>query len=181
MKKMALYTLLALMAAIFADGCSSTQSLQEYYVDNAENPNFLSFDVPASILKLDNASLSEPQAAALRSLKKLNILAFRKTDANQAEFQLEKKNVGTILKNDKYTELMKMNTAFGKGTVKYLGDEDAIDEVIIFGSNDEKGFALVRVLGDDMNPALMAQLLQAIQQADFKGEGLEKIADFFKD
>lgn len=160
--------------------CSSTQSLQEYYVDNSENPNFLSLDIPASILNLENTDLTSTQREAVESLKKLNILAFKKTMKNADEFKIEKANVKAILKNDKFTELMKMNTSYGKATVRYLGDEDAIDEVIIYGDNDEKGFALIRVLGDDMNPAHLMQLLKAIQKSDYKGEGLEKIGDLLK-
>src|SRR5690554_6202683 len=124
--------------------CSPTQSLQEYYVDNAENPNFLSVDLPVSLLNMDKVSLTEDQRDALKSLKKLNILTFKKTDGNVAEFQKERSDVKAILKNEKFTELMKMNTSYGKGSVKYMGEDDAIDEVIIYGDNDEKGFLLVR-------------------------------------
>ncbi|MGF1560487.1 MAG: DUF4252 domain-containing protein [Flavobacteriaceae bacterium] len=172
---------LVFMAAAILMACSSTKSLQEYYVDNAENPNFLSFDVPASMMNLEKIEMGETQKEALRSLKKLNIIAFRKTEINGAEYKVEKENVNAILKNSKYTELMKMNTEFGKATVKFLGDDDAIDEVIIYGNNDDKGFALVRVLGNNMNPAHMAQLLEVVQKSDFKGEGLDKLGDLFKD
>jgi hypothetical protein len=161
-------------------GCSSTQSLQEYYIDSAENPNFISLDLPASILKLDEVDLSDSQRTALESLRKLNVLAFRKTDTNKAEYEVEKGKITAILKNSDFKELMKLNSQYGKGYVKYLGEEDAIDEVIIYGNSDEKGFALVRVLGKDMNPAYMMQLLQAIQKSDYKGEGLGEIGQFLK-
>ena len=167
------------LIGIFA-ACSSTQSLQEYYIDNTENPNFLMFDVPTSVLNLENADLSEAQRAALKSLKKLNILAFKKTTENTAAFEIEKANVKAILSNDKFIQLMKMNTSYGKATIKYLGSEDAIDEVIIYGDSDEKGFALIRVLGNDMNPAHMIQLLQAIEKSDYDGEGLKGLGKFFQ-
>ena len=74
---------MALVAgALLLAGCSSTQSLQEYYVDNSENPNFLVLDVPANILKLDETDLNSGQREALQSLRKLNILAFMKTEKN---------------------------------------------------------------------------------------------------
>ncbi len=161
-------------------GCSSTQSLQEYYVDNAENPNFISLDLPASILNLDEVDLTEEQRTAVESLRKLNILAFRKTSENSAEYEVEKTKVNTILKNSKFKELMKLNSSYGKGSVKYLGEADAIDEVVIYGNSNEKGFALIRVLGKDMNPAYLMQLMQAIQKSDYKGEGLGEIGQFLK-
>ncbi|KAA2217499.1 DUF4252 domain-containing protein [Maribacter aurantiacus] len=171
---------MVIVLAIIMGACSSTQSLQEYYIDNTENPNFLHLDVPTSILKLDEANLTESQKTALNSLKKLNILAFKKTDTNTPEYEAEKKQVKAILSNNIYTELMKMNTDFGRATVRYLGEDDAIDEVIIYGDNDEKGFALIRVLGNDMNPAHFVQLLQAVQKSDYKGEGLGALGDFLK-
>ena len=75
---------------------------------------------------------------------------------------------------------MKMNTSMGKATIQLKGDEDTIDEVIIFGDNDEKGLILVRVLGDNMNPASFVQLIQAMEKSDFNGKGLEQLGDLIK-
>ncbi|MGB5821514.1 MAG: DUF4252 domain-containing protein [Saonia sp.] len=173
-------SILSLILLLGLTACSSTQSLQEYYVDSAENPNFISLDVPTSILNLEEADLTNGQREALESLKKMNLLAFRKTAKNAAEYKIEKAKVRTILKNDDFVELMKLNSGYGKGVIKYLGDEDAIDEVIIYGDSDDKGFALIRVLGDNMNPAHLVQLIQAIQKSDYDGEGLGEIGKFLK-
>lgn len=160
--------------------CSSTKSLQEYFVDNTENPNFISLDIPTSILNLDETELTSEQKEALASLKKLNILAFKKSTQNVADYKLEKANVKKILANEDFNELMKMNTEYGRIVVKYLGDDDTIDEVIIFGDNKDKGFALARVLGNNMKPAHFMQLMQAIQKSDYNGEGLGEIGNLFK-
>lgn len=165
---------------LLLSACSSTQSLQEYYVDNSENPNFIFLDVPASILNLESEDLTEGQRIAVQSLKKLNVLAFKKTEQNTDLYSSEKAKVNAILKNDDFVELMKINSKYGKGVIKYLGETDAIDEVVIYGSSDEKGFALIRVLGKDMNPAYIMQLLKAIQKSDYKGEGLGEIGQFLK-
>ncbi|MGB5238044.1 MAG: DUF4252 domain-containing protein [Flavobacteriaceae bacterium] len=160
--------------------CSTSQSLQEYYVDNSENPNFISLDVPASILNLQEANLTKTQRQALESLKKLNVLAFKINSTNESEYQMEKAKVNSILKSDKFVELMKLNSKYGKGVIKYLGEEDAIDEVIIYGSSDDKGFALIRVLGDDMNPAHLIQLVKVLQTSDYNAENLGDIGEFLK-
>ncbi len=178
MKK--IYVSICCLIVVLVTACSSTQSLQEYYVDSAENPNFLSFDLPASILNLEKVTLTNTQTEALESLRKLNILAFRMTEDNVASYQVEKGKVKTILKNRDFNELMRMNTPYGKATIKYLGDTDAIDEVIVYGDNKEKGFLLIRVLGNDMKPENMMHLLEAIQKSDYKGEGLERLEDLFK-
>ncbi|MBC29215.1 MAG: hypothetical protein CMH48_00065 [Muricauda sp.] len=171
---------LILAVAVVLASCSSQQSLQEYYVDNKENPNFISLDIPASILRMDEVELTEVQREAVESLKKFNLLAFKKTADNTAAYKVEKAKVKEILKDDEFVELMKINSEYGKGVIKYLGDEDAIDEVIIYGDSEDKGFALIRVLGDDMNPAHIVQLMQAIQKSEYKGEGLGDIGKFLK-
>lgn len=178
MKKLKVYYVA--IALLILSACSSTQSLQEYYVDNSDNPNFISLDLPASLLNLDKVELTPEQREAVQSLKKLNILAFKKTETNGVDFEAEKAKVNAILKNDKYVQLMKLNSSFGKGVVKYLGDENAIDEVVIYGSNDGKGFALIRILGDNMNPAHLVELVQALQKSSYKGEGLEHLGDLLK-
>lgn len=171
--------ILAIGAVVLAS-CSSQQSLQEYYVDNSENPNFIAIDVPASILKMDGVDLTEKEEEAIESLRKFNLLAFKKTADNVAEYRAEKTKVKEILKNDEFVELMKINSSYGKGVIKYLGDEDAIDEVIIYGDSKDLGFALVRVLGRDMNPAHVVQIMQAIQKSEYDGEGLGEIGKFLK-
>jgi hypothetical protein len=168
------------MALFFLLGCSSTQSLQEYYVDSSENPNFLAFDVPANILKLDEGTLDETQLAALKSLRKLNILVFQKTTENAQAYKEENAKVREILKNSDFKDLMKLNTQYAKGVVKYSGDGDSIDEVVIYGDSGDKGFGLIRVLGDDMNPAHFMQLMQAIQKADVDGEGFKELVGLLK-
>ena len=171
---------LFVVVALVLASCSSQQSLQEYYVDNSENPNFIALDLPASILKMESANLTAAQLEAVESLRKFNMLAFKKTSENVAEYKAEKAKVKEILKDEEFVELMKINSQYGKGVIKYLGEEDAIDEVIIYGDSKDMGFALVRVLGKDMNPAHIVQLMQAIQQSDYNGEGLGEIGKFLK-
>ena len=167
-----------MMVVIFGltmSSCSSEQSLQEYYIANAENPNFMSFDLPSSLLNLEKANLSASEKEAASSLKKLNILAFEKKPDNEADYLVQKKTIKSILKGSDYSELMKMNTPFGKATLQLKEDE-----VIIYGDNDEKGLVLVRVLGDDMNPASFVQLIQAMEKSNFEGKGLEQLGDLIK-
>lgn len=174
------HSIIGLFLSLLFIGCSSTQSLQEYYIDSAENPNFLSVDLPVSLFDFKKAELSNEEVKALESVEKMNVLAFKIDDKNTVEYKTEKTKVKAILKNPEFTELMKMNTSMGKATIKYLGEDDAIDEVIVYGDSKEKGFVLVRVLGDDMNPANLGQLLKAIEKSDFDGDGFKKIGEFFK-
>ena len=178
MKKV--YWVLVMVLGFIISSCSSEQSLQQYFIASAENPNFMSFDLPSSLLNLEKAELSETQKKAASSLKKLNILAFQKKEHNTADYEVQKAAIKTILKSSDFSELMKMNTSFGKATIQLKGDDDTIDEIIIYGDNDEKGLILVRVLGDDMNPANFVQLIQAMEKSDFNGKGLEQLGNLIK-
>jgi len=177
MKYISLFT--GLIFVFLLNSCSSEQSIQEYYVSNAENPNFISFDLPPSLLNIDQAGLTAQQKQSLGTLKKLNILAFQKKEENSTDFELEKNKVKSILKNADYSELMKMNTDFGKATIQVKGDDDTLDELIIYGNNNEKGFVLIRVLGDDMNPASLIQIMQVMQKSGNSGKGLERLGEIF--
>lgn len=160
--------------------CSDQLSLQEYYVNKAENPNFISFDLPASLLQVADSSMSEQQREAYNSLKKLNVLAFKVNSDNRTDFQEEKAQVNQILKDTRYQELMRLNSGENKGVVKYLGDDDLIQELIIYGANDSLGFALIRVLGKDMKPENMMQLASVIQKGSVDGKGLGQLKGFFQ-
>ncbi len=171
---------LTILLVLVLSSCSSRQSLQEYFVANSENPNFLSLDLPASLLNLEKVELSGSEREALNSLKKMNVLAFKKNDTNSDEFETEKAKVKAILAHEKFTELMKLKSGYGNGVIKYIGTDEVIDEVIVYGDNDDKGFMLIRILGKDMKPANLAKFMQAVQKSDYKGEGLSDIVDFFK-
>lgn len=171
---------ISIVLFIILSSCSSEQSLQQYYVNNAENPNFLSFDLPASLLNLEKVELNEEEKEAVSSLKKLNVLAFQKKEDNNTAYIVEKAAIKAILKGPDFSELMKMNTEFGRATIRLKGDDDAIDEIVIYGDNDEKGFILIRVLGTNMNPANFVQLIKAMEKSNFVGKGLEQLGDLIK-
>lgn len=143
--------------------CDTNPSLQKYYVDSKENNEFISVDLPSSILQLQEENMTEELKGTLQTIKKLNFLALQLTETNKELYTSEKEKVRKILKSDKYKQLMRMNSGKGSITVNYLGNEEAIDEVIVFGADDSKGFALVRVIGENMNPSDILKLTQEIQ------------------
>ena len=63
--------------------------------------------------------------------------------------------------------------------VNFLGEADAIDEIIIYGSDKELGFALVRVLGNKMDPAKMMKLVNEVNLDDDSGS-MQQIGAFMK-
>ena len=174
------YTLFSLLAVIMLVSCNNGESLQTYFVDNQETPDFISADLPTSIVELDESTLTEDQKIAYKSVKRLNFLGYKIKENNLATYNSELLKVKNILKDEKYNELIEFNDSGNKIVVKYLGDDDSAEEVIIFGSSQEMGFGIVRVLGDDMRPEQMAALVNALQNADFDQSKLNGITDFFK-
>ena len=163
MKTFLKVSMVAFASVILTIACESKPSLQKYYVDSKENNAFISVDLPANIIELKDENVSEEVKNTLKTIKKVNFLALQVDETNQELFDVEKEKVKEILKNPSYKQLMRMKTADGNVTVNYLGTEDAINEVIIFGSDSKRGFALVRVLGENMNPADIMSVAQEIK------------------
>lgn len=161
--------------------CNQGPTLQTYYVDNELKPGFASFDVPTSFVNLEKVDMTDEQKDAYNSVDKLNILTFMKEDTEAEDYKLELEKVKAILKDPKYEELMRGgNSADGKFVVKFLGDIDNIDELIIFGNANNKGFMIARILGDDMNAGKLMSLSSILENANYEDTNLNAIKDFFK-
>ncbi|MDX1471340.1 MAG: DUF4252 domain-containing protein, partial [Flavobacteriaceae bacterium] len=128
--------------------CDQGPSLQKFYVDNELKPGFTSLDIPTSFLNIDESKLSDVQRQAYESVDKLNMLGFFLNDENQEEYEMELAKITEILKDPQYEELMRGgNSTDGKFVVKFVGEVDEIDELILFGHANDKGFAVIRILG----------------------------------
>ncbi len=161
--------------------CNQGPTLQTYYVDNELKPGFASFDVPTSLINVEDVEMTDDQRDAYESVDKLNVLTYMIENTEAAEYKLELDKVKTILKDSKYEELMRGgNSTDGKFIVKYLGDVESIDELIVFGNANNKGFMIARVLGDDMSVAKLMSLQSVLQNAKLEDTNLNSLTDFFK-
>ncbi len=171
---------LCLLVTVFMS-CNQGRTLQTYYVDNELKPGFLSFDVPSSFVNVEHVDLTEEQKEAYESVNKLNILAYKTDQTNVDDYTIELNKINTILKDEKYQELMRGGSpSDGKFVVKYLGDVDNIDELIIFGNANDKGFLIARVLGDDMNAGKLLSLRNVLDKVKFEDSQLGNLKNFFK-
>ena len=160
--------------------CNDGKSLQTYFVENQETSNFISQDIPISMVKIDDSKFTDEQKEAYNSVKRLNFLGYR-VDGTEAEtFKAELAKVKTILNDEKYNDLMEFSDKGNKIIVKYIGTDDDADEVVVFGSAKEYGFGIVRVLGDDMNPDKMVTLVSAMQSANVDENQIQDFMNFFK-
>lgn len=172
---MRIFNAIIVVLSLVCTSCDKSTSLQEYYVENQNNQQFLALDVPASLLTGDNSALSAEQKSTLETIKKINLLGFPMNDENRSRFEEEKSRLSTILQDGKYHTLMKYGGGTRKAELYYSGEEDAIDELIVFGYDEERGFGVARVIGDDMDPEAMIKLLRSLEKGDLNIEGLQTL------
>lgn len=146
--------------------CKSEKSLEHYFIENEDNNDVVIVDVPVSLVK-NTVNLSKEDEKAVKSIKKLNVLYLKKNADNKTEFEKQKKTLKEILKSDKYQTLSKLKSGKTKIDIKFIGTDDAIDEVVLFATNNDNGFLLARILGDKMNPENMQALIKNVQNINF--------------
>jgi Domain of unknown function (DUF4252) len=178
---MRVITFLAIALSLLLFSCNSEPSLQKYFVDNQEKPGFVVVDVSPSILNLDKTKLTADQSKALSSFEKMNILAYRINDKNKSEFDVERKKINEILKDTtNYQQLMKFGSGKDGASISFIGDEDHIDEFILYGSKSDNGFAVVRIIGKDMNPADAMTFLSVLKESNIDMKQLESLKGLMK-
>lgn len=151
-----------LVMAIFASSCDNKQTLQEYLVETQEKNGFITVDVPVNFIKPKSLDVSEDIQETIKSIRKVNLVALP-YQGNEETYIAEKDKLSGILKgNDKYKSLMRMNTQGMKVSIYYTGDTDAIDEVIAFGYGKEVGVGIARILGEDMDPSKIIEMMNNI-------------------
>ena len=166
------------LIALSMISCNSEPSLQKYFVEKQDDDKFLKIDLATSRLQSEDANFSQEEKEVLNSVKKINVVAYP-LKGNTAEYEVERKKVQAILANEKYQTLMKMGSNKSGATLKYTGEEEAIDELIVFASDNEKGFAIFRLIGDNMEPDNLLKLMNSIDRGDIDPSQLKTIGNMF--
>ncbi|MFS4483217.1 DUF4252 domain-containing protein [Hyunsoonleella sp. 2307UL5-6] len=178
MKRTVIVLSLALFLNLVFISCNSEPSLQRYFVDHQEQPGFIAQDLPISMVEIDKTEFTEAQQEAFKSVRRLNFLGFNVDDTNTVNYEAELSNVRSILKQEQYKDLMEFSDKGRKILVKYIGDEEEAEEVVVFGSAGNMGFAVVRILGDDMSPEKMMTLAEVLNKANVDETQLKEMLTF---
>ncbi len=176
--KIAFYA--ALLVSLFLSSCNSEPTLQKYFVEKSNQEGYVALDISSSIINMDKNKLTAEQQTALKSFDKMNILAFKSDGKNAAEYDIESQKVTQLLKGKDYQELMKIGAGKDAASVSFVGDEDNINEFVFFAKKKENGFAVVRVLGDDMNPNNIMNLISLLQSSNIDMEQLKPLQGLLK-
>ncbi|GEQ85986.1 hypothetical protein ULMS_14940 [Patiriisocius marinistellae] len=171
------------LAALSFISCNTDKSLQVYIVDKQEDDRFMKLDLATSLIE-DAEGLDEENRKILKTIKKINVVAYQKEQGTDADYQTEKAKLDLILSQEKYHLLSKFKSNNQLVTLKYIGDDTTIDEVIVYGSDDQKGLALFRLLGNNMKPENLANLAMSLEKGGFNLSdmtGMSGIEDIFKE
>lgn len=171
---------IAVAVSLLLLGCESKPSLQKYFVKHSEQDGFVTFDITPSIINVNKTKLTVEQKTALASFDKMNILIFKSDSTNLKPYEEESQKLTQILKQQEYQQLMKVGSGKDAASISFVGDEDHIDEFVLFAKKKQNGFAVVRILGNDMNPNNIMNMLSVLQKADIDSTQLASLKDLIK-
>lgn len=156
-------TLFSAVLFLTLTSCETGPTVQSYYVDSQEKDGFVTSTIPKSLLGVDEKSLSPESKEAYESVKKVNVLFLPATEDKKEMVVQETQLFASILEDSDYKTLMRHNSDGIKVQLVYDGSSDSIDEIIVFGSSEEMGMGVARVLGDDMN---LGNIMKMTQELD---------------
>ena len=174
MKKIKITILLAVLTLV---GCNQKPTLERYFVENTQKPNFVNFDLSPSMINTNKLKLTAEQNEALKGFDKMNILVLKKTEKNQADFIAERAKLNAILKDEKYQELMKFGVGKEGASLCFVGDDDNISEFVLTGNKSDVGLALIRITGKDINPNNILKMMSVLQSSNLDIKQLQPIVD----
>jgi len=174
------YFIAFILATVALTSCSD-KSLQKYLVAKQDDDKFVKMDIAASLLQGRNSDFSQEEKDILSTIKKVNVVAYPIQEGDTADFEKERQELKDILDQEQYKELTRINSNDWNATLKYTGEEDAIDEVIVFASDNKRGFAVFRLLGENMRPDQMIKLMKTAERGDLDISKLSGFGEIFKD
>lgn len=169
--------IILIVVGFLAFSCSDKPTLQKYFVENSESTDFITLDLAPTIINTEKITLSDSEKEALNSFEKLNVLAFQKDSISDEKYNIEKEKVKTILKNEQYEQLMRFGSSKNRGSVYLVGENDEIDEFVLFATGDDQGFVVARILGNNMNPSNIINLMEVLRKSDLDLAQLKPLQD----
>ncbi|WP_044403923.1 DUF4252 domain-containing protein [Lacinutrix sp. Hel_I_90] len=169
---------LSLLFSLALVSCKDEASVQTYFVEHQDLPDYKQIDFSANLADFSKADLSAEEQEAIKSLKKISFLGYRST-GNKEVYTQELEKAKRVFKNEKYSELMDFSMDGIKINVNAIGSNDAVDEILVLMSNQDTGFGVARIIGDDINPEKIMKIMNNMQKADVDGSQLKAIMGFF--
>lgn len=167
----------SLLFSLALVSCKDEASIQTYFVEHQDLPDYKQIDFSANLADFSKASLSVEEQEAIKSLKKISFLGYRSI-GNKEIYTQELEKAKRVFKNEKYSELMDFSMNGIKINVNAIGSDDVVDEILVLMSNQDTGFGVARIIGDDINPEKIMKIMNNMQKADVDGSQLKAIMGF---
>ncbi len=171
--------LLILTTIILLTSCRSNPTLEQYFIENEDNENISMADIPVNFLK-EKEYISPEEKKAIKSVKKINILYLKIDNENQTVYKTEKEKLRLILKDEKYQDIAKYKAKGAKISIQFVGNDEVVDEIILFATDKNRGLLLARLIGNKMKPESMQTILKNIQKIDIDQGTLSDLSTFLK-
>ena len=169
-----------LILALAFTSCKKENSIQTFFVEHQELPNYSVIDISSTLIDFSETDLSAEEKKAYESLDKLHVLLYNIDSTNTKAFDTELKAINKVFKNKDYTEMMQFSDNGIKFKINTIGNEDTVDEVLVLASMTDKGFATIRVIGDAMEPEKIVGLFNKVKETNVDESKLNGIMNFFK-
>ena len=162
------FFLAVLGLVVFMFSCQPSMTLQRYFLESQENADFTLIEIPASLLSASLEDLTPEQKTTFSSLRKVSVLMYRNSE--KKEFITSQQSlINSFLKSDGFEALVSARMkGEAQASILIRGVVDQIDEAVFFGFAEGDGFVLVRILGEQMNPAAFLQLADSLEESDFQ-------------
>ena len=162
MKKLALIVSF-LFLLLLLGACKNEKSLQAYIINSSEKEAFMYGDIPVELMLTPKENASEEVKETVKRIKKINAVFFKKTNENDAAYEVEKTKLKTIFTNNDYKTLGSVKAKGMHMKLYYTGEIDQINEIIVFGYSKKIGVGIARLLGKSMNPARIVEMMNSIK------------------
>lgn len=169
--------IIIVITIILALSCKREETLQRFMAENQERNDIIAFDISSNMLTLkENAEKSE-NIEILKTIENASIIAFNLDSTNQKTYKQDVEKLNIVLNSKKYNELMRMGKGQNGVKVLTLGNENTLDEVIVYSKDDKKGWVIVRITGKNMAIDKIMGLINKIDINDV--EQIKKIVAIF--
>ena len=162
---------------LFASSCKNEKSLQGYLVESSGKEGFFTGDLPVGSLFTDNTDVTDEVKETLKSVKKINVAVLRKTADNTTAYETEKGILKNIFTSDSYKILGSVKAKGINVKVYFTGNTSSLNEVIVFLYSKEVGVGVARLLGENMDPAKVIEMMNSV---NLDGNNLENFSAIFK-
>ena len=75
---------------------------------------------------------------------------------------------------------MKIGSGKDMASISFVGDENHINEFVLFGKRKENGFAVFRILGKDMNPNTILNMVSLLKNSNINAEQFKPLEGLLK-